>query len=98
MVRSWKDDYFVCVARRLMPRRQCHVTVFWFCGLWDLTLQNSRVEYVVEFLGRTGLLLEIFYRSSISLRFLRASSCTRPEAFQYSNFNTSSLRTSYVGV
>ena len=44
--------------------------------------ENSRVEYEVEFLGNIVVLLEIFYRSSISLRFLLASYCTRAEAFQ----------------
>ena len=59
---------------------------------------KSRVEYVVEFLGDIGLLLEIFYRSSISPRFSLASSLMRTEAFQYYKSNTSSLRKSYVDV
>ena len=32
----------------------------------NFTHAKSRVEYVVEFLGSMGVLLEIFYRSSIS--------------------------------
>jgi hypothetical protein len=35
--------------------------------LWASYISKSRVEYEVEFLGCMGVLLEIFYRSSIFL-------------------------------
>lgn len=54
------------------------------------------VTFSVEFLGDMVVLSEIFYQSSISLRFLLALSSTRAEAFKYYKISTNSLCESYV--
>ncbi len=53
-------------------------------GEWG-AVGRQRPLATIGTIVRIRVLLEIFYQSSISLRFLLASSCTRAEAFQ--NYN-----------
>ena len=84
--------------KRLGDVRGAYCTYALVCGLWASYIQNSRVEYEVEFLGNIVVLLEIFHQSGIFLRNSLASSRGKREGFQYYKFITSSLRRTHVGV
>ena len=82
----------------IMQKRLGDRDVVCVCGPRRYDTCKSRVEYVVEFLVSICLLLEIFYRSSISLRCSLASSREEGEGFRYHKLSTSSFRLTHVDV